>query len=431
MRFGSLAVWVCLIVGALAAPVVRGQPVPFTKFRAQEIDKTLEVGYGLVICNMNEDDRPDILVADAKRVIWFENPSWKLHTVVTNADAGIKPDNVAIDVYDIDGDGKLDVALGADWQPANTAGGGSLQWLRQPKEAGGKWEVFKIAESIPTLHRVHFGDLDGDGGAELYVGPLKGKGSTMNKNFMDVGTPLIRYRIPNTPASRDAEWKPEVITDELHVMHNFLPVRGGLWNGILAASYEGVTHVKPGEGADAKWTLTPIGAGDQKNPNASRGSSEIKLGKLRGDVPLMAAIEPFHGNQVVVYTPPGDEKKSSGLWTRTVLDETFVAGHAIWCADFDGDGDDEVVAGWREGPKTGINLYKVARVGAEDGAQVKQAGAADATPPAWQKHPLDEGGIACEDLACYDMNGDGRTDVIACGRATRNVKIYWNEGGGK
>ena len=26
-----------------------------------------------------------------------------------------------------------------------------------------------------------------------------------------------------------------------------------------------------------------------------------------------------------------------------------------------------------------------------------------------------------------DMNGDGRPDIIAGGRATANVKIYWNE----
>jgi len=25
-----------------------------------------------------------------------------------------------------------------------------------------------------------------------------------------------------------------------------------------------------------------------------------------------------------------------------------------------------------------------------------------------------------------DMNGDGKLDIVAAGRATRNLKIYWN-----
>jgi hypothetical protein len=31
-------------------------------------------------------------------------------------------------------------------------------------------------------------------------------------------------------------------------------------------------------------------------------------------------------------------------------------------------------------------------------------------------------------VTCADLNGDGRIDIIAGGRATKNVKIYWNRG---
>jgi hypothetical protein len=40
---------------------------------------------------------------------------------------------------------------------------------------------------------------------------------------------------------------------------------------------------------------------------------------------------------------------------------------------------------------------------------------------------IDEGGMAAEDLVVADLNGDKRPEIIASGRATRNVKIYWNE----
>jgi hypothetical protein len=35
--------------------------------------------------------------------------------------------------------------------------------------------------------------------------------------------------------------------------------------------------------------------------------------------------------------------------------------------------------------------------------------------------------MACEDLAAADLDGDGKTDVIAAGRASHNVVIYWNK----
>jgi hypothetical protein len=35
--------------------------------------------------------------------------------------------------------------------------------------------------------------------------------------------------------------------------------------------------------------------------------------------------------------------------------------------------------------------------------------------------------MACEDLALADLDGDGRLDIVAAGRATRNVVVWFNE----
>ncbi len=37
-------------------------------------------------------------------------------------------------------------------------------------------------------------------------------------------------------------------------------------------------------------------------------------------------------------------------------------------------------------------------------------------------------GVAVEDLTAADLNGDGRIDLIAVGRKTKNLRVYWNEG---
>ncbi|MNC99090.1 hypothetical protein D3C83_172550 [compost metagenome] len=43
------------------------------------------------------------------------------------------------------------------------------------------------------------------------------------------------------------------------------------------------------------------------------------------------------------------------------------------------------------------------------------------------KMMVDAGGMGTEDLIVGDFNGDSLPDIVASGRATRNIKIYWNE----
>ena len=44
----------------------------------------------------------------------------------------------------------------------------------------------------------------------------------------------------------------------------------------------------------------------------------------------------------------------------------------------------------------------------------------------WERTLVDPDGVAVEDLAAADLNGDGRTDIVAVGRSSHNVRIYWN-----
>ena len=45
---------------------------------------------------------------------------------------------------------------------------------------------------------------------------------------------------------------------------------------------------------------------------------------------------------------------------------------------------------------------------------------------AFDRRAVDDGGIAAEDLVVADLDADGRADLIAGGRETHNVIIYWN-----
>src|SRR5271166_367952 len=106
-----LTLFACLV---LAAGNLWADEASFPKFKMQEIATDLTVGYAVIVADLNEDGKPDIVVVDSKRVVWYENPTWKVHTIISGK---TKPDNVCIAALDIDGDGHLDLVLGADWRP--------------------------------------------------------------------------------------------------------------------------------------------------------------------------------------------------------------------------------------------------------------------------------------------------------------------------
>jgi hypothetical protein len=387
----------------------------FPRFRMQEIETGLGVGYAVLLVDVNGDGKTDIVVVDQKRVVWYENPTWRRRTIITG---NTKPDNVCIAAYDIDGDSQIDFALGADWRPFDTKTGGTLQWLKRGKSLDEPWTIYPIGHE-PTVHRIRFADIDGDGKPELIVGPLMGKGATGAANWMD-GRPvrLLAYHIPKDP-TRDA-WPVEELDESLHVVHNFWPVPAAAGKGqdLLVASYEGV-HLLTRDRA-GKRHLHAVGSGNQDNPKSKRGSSEVKQGALKSGRKFIATIEPWHGDQVVVYTEPETPGKQ---WDRHVLDEHLRWGHGVWCADLDGDGSDELIIGVRDDPdgkagfkeRRGVRIYK----------------ALDERGTKWARQIVDNGGVAVEDLMCADLDGDGRIDIVAVGRQTHNARIYWNLGPAK
>ena len=371
------------------------------------------MGYAVRVVDMNVDGKPDIVVVDTDRVVWFENPDWRLHTII---EGQTLRDNVCIAPEDIDGDGQVDFALGADWRPFDTREGGTIQWLRRGNQPDERWEVLPIG-SEPTLHRMQWADLDGGGRRALIVLPLMGRNST-KPLYAESPVRMLAYRVPGRPA-HDA-WQPEVISQQLHVAHNFWPTdldRDGRLD-LLVASFEGVTWLRRDSPAAGGWQHILLGEGNQQSqPN--RGASEVKAGRLGTGRDYIATIEPWHGHQVVVYVSPHERVVASderAPWPRQVLDDELLWGHAVWCANLDDDADEELVIGVRDTHDAdhpcGLRIYDPA----------------DLRGGQWQRQLVDPGGVAIEDLTVADLDGDGRPDVVAVGRATHNVRIYWNTG---
>src|SRR5262245_23254775 len=98
-----------VLLGLLPAlSLAADPPSSIARFRTQEFEKGLKIGYAVTVADLNGDGKPDIIVVDKHRVVWYENPSWKMRTILTGT---TKPDNVCICTLDIDGDGQLDIVL--------------------------------------------------------------------------------------------------------------------------------------------------------------------------------------------------------------------------------------------------------------------------------------------------------------------------------
>jgi hypothetical protein len=377
-------------------------------FKEQTVDPDVGVGYAVTVADINHDGKTDIVVVteNPDQVVWYENPSWTKRVIV----AGMPKLPVCVQPLDVDNDGKVELILGADWQPSNTTAGGTVWLLQRPSDVRQPWTPIKLNEE-PTMHRMRVIDVDGKGKKELVCAPLHGREAKGPEWWKGNAAALYILRRPANPF-KDA-WQREVITNELHITHNVWPLD---WDGdgkdeLLAAAYEGIFLLK--KAADGKWLKQQLGEGDPEK----HGAGEVKVGRLPGGKRYLATVEPWHGHQAVVYTAPD---KAGQLWKRQVLVENHKGGHAVWAADLTGAGVDSLVVGFRGIPE-----------GKLEDAMVYLLHPLDSAGNKWEKQILDDKGLGAEDVICADLNGDGKAEIIGVGRSTKNVKIYWNVGKGK
>ena len=402
----------CTAYGSWTTPAAGGESKlrqrPVVQWQAHTVAQVPN-GYQVAVADVSGDGRPDILALSSEESIveWFENSSWKPRPITTAT-----RHNISLAPLFHSGYPERGLALASDFALNDSTSGGSVWWGEPGVSSDTEWSL-RLLGRIPTSHRLRWANLDGRGLLGLVDVPLLGYGAKEPDyrvpaplTWFEPPEPLLRGHVSATDTGK-GEWFPHLIDESLTVVHG---VHIMDWDNdgrdeVLTASFEGV-HLfhSSGAGGDLRWTKTHLAAGDQAS-TPRRGASEIGVGRLAGNR-FLATIEPWHGEHVVVYTRgrPGD------LWSRHPVDDSFHDGHALACGDVDGDGNDEIVAGFR-GMGTSLYVYY----------------SMDASGDKWERQTLDTE-MAASGTVLADIDGDGRLDVVAIGASTGNVKWYENLG---
>jgi hypothetical protein len=391
MKLRRAAAWGIAIaaVAVIGTTTGRGQTAPWQLIE-HEVATGLRGGYHVTAADLNNDKRVDLLaVATGAKVdlVWFENPSWTRHVMASGY-----PGMINADAFDTDKDGYPEVVLQSGFSTTPAKGDGRMILLTKGADVNAPWTA-KEFDKMPSVHRVRWIDAEGNGRKMIVNAPLGG----VNGAPPDYKDKVSIYAYNTTDLKR------QTITDtDEGVLHGISVVD---WDGkgreaLLSASFMGIFVHRYNNGTWQRTRLAP-GSAEAWPKN---GSSDVAEVRTKGGRQL-AAIEPWHGNQVVVYTGKGD------TWgSRTVIDDTLNDGHTLVNGDLDGDGVDEIVAGYRGGGG-GVNIYKL-------GANGQWAKFTVATP--------DQKSMAAAGCALAHLNDDKRLDLACIGTSTANLKWYEN-----
>jgi len=355
----------------------------------------------VAVADFNNDGLPDVMANSLSvgEVAWLENPSWERHVIVPGMRSIV---NQAM--TDLDGDGIPEVAFqsGFAMQAANSEG---LNWVaRSGGDPTGEWEAEQI-DAFQTSHHLLWVDLDGDGAKELVNAPLIGPASLAPTYDQDVAS-VFWY-------GQDG-WGRHVIADDIPgVIHRVRPVRwtAGPGEQILVASFEGIAlYSATGTGEEMVFQKELLSPGHvEAAPRL--GASDVGFGTSNGQR-MLASVEPWHGNEVVVYTETG------GSLERRVIYDQLTSGHEIAVLDLNGDGRADIVAN--------DNSRVTARApNATPGVNVFFSPEDPATGP-WTHLRL-ESETAMNSCVGSDINQDGRPDLVCTG-AGGMIRWYENLG---
>ncbi|MBM3747243.1 MAG: VCBS repeat-containing protein [Acidobacteria bacterium] len=340
-------------------------------------------GYGApVLADFDKDGDPDFAVLErGGKLVWFENAGkdpWKPH------EAGELPVGQlgSLD-FDVDGDGWIDIVVGGFW----------FRNPGKPREL--PFQRFAYDASIKTeIHDITAADMDGDGQRDIVVlGDREG---------------VYWYRIPAQPMA-NADWPRTVITRD--VLNDADDIHGGIApRGVADLDGDGDADVAltdrwlENRGRGQQWVKHPLPFGT-RGPWGLSSRSWIADLDRDGDADIVIADCDQAGSRAGWLENNGQRPPKFRLH---VLPDSAAGRrgsfHSLIVADFDADGDLDIVTAEQEDPKI-----------LPEGAPPRfflwenQGG----KPLRFVQHVILDARLGGHDIQAGDVDGDGDLDIVS------------------
>ena len=264
------------------------------RFTTHTIATELAGGYQPVVVDLNRDGRPDVIALSTRldELAWYENPGWERHVLTTGLNRAI---NAA--ARDLDGDGIPELVVAHEFGTTHDRSLGVLSLLTHPGDPTEPWRIREI-DRTPTVHRVRWADVDGSGAQRADqrppLRPRRGGAGVPRR-----GAPLLvparrlgaAHRARRRPGG-GARPAGEAVAGPRPRRRPEHELRGGAPAPVHRRGVDRQPHRRRRPG--------PV-APQRRERSRDRASR-------RRD--LVTTIEPWHGDQVVVYREDGE------AWTR-------------------------------------------------------------------------------------------------------------------
>ncbi len=334
-----------------------------------------------LILDVDGDGVNDFMVASYEKIAWFRRSAdgWKRYAVENGAQ-GVRIE-AGGDSHDLDGDGDLDILMGAQSKA------GEIWWWENPSpdfSIEKPWRRHEVITVGGTHHDQIFGDFDGDGQVELAF-------------WFNAGRKLYLAEIPDDPTkawpiaeiaqTSTGKERPEGFAKiDVNGDGKLDIVGGGRW----FEHSEGkrfTTHT-----IDEDYLFTRSAAGDL----IEGGWPEVVIGSGDGVGPL--ALYEY----------------KNGDWSKRILIEKVDHGHSLQVGDLDGDGHSDIYAGEMYNPGSRENCRQWVLYGDGKGN--------------FKTQQISRG-IGCHECRIGDLDGDGDMDILQKDfQHERRVDVWLNGG---
>lgn len=382
--------------------------MPFTRVTLKDALVKSDVG-SIAVTNINKDDHPDIVAGGR----WYEGPDWDPHVFYV-IDTEKYIDMARSEVYDVDGDGYIDV-LGNSI-PIKGERNREIFWLKNPGPPfTGVWEKYLITTSWMYLEIIRFVDIDNDKRIEM-ITVDDGSGSYGGVRIYEIPVD------PTHPNQQNWEWR-WVINRPLH----------GLAIGDL--NTDGRLDIA----SDFRWYEQTATGGWIENTMPAPPIDDHGDSHKRGHLTMHSLIYDVDndGDQDILWARAHNYgafwMESSGGSNPTFTLHEILPGqlpstiHGPSYGDIDGDGDTDIFAGkcryshGDPGQRDPLDVFWIEL--ARSGSTVS-----------WVKHQLAKDLNMGFGPAVADIDNDGDMDLVMGGMGhargrppQRNVTIFRND----